>query len=233
LAFYGQYATGVDPVGGLVTLSQANINFELATAQQIEVGVKQSFWGGLGEWTLAVYDIEKKNILSRDPNNSQLTRQIGAQSSRGVEASLGLQLTDTLRYDGNVALLRAQYDEFRVPPPSGSPPGTPPIDYSGNQPVNVTEQVVNGWLTWAFLPKWEAYAGVQWIGTVYNDDANTVKRPPSTVVNLGVSYDVTDKSEVALRVFNVFDEVYATGGGSYEWQLAPPRSAELSYRIKY
>ena len=29
------------------------------------------------------------------------------------------------------------------------------------------------------------------------------------------------------------DEVYAVGGTATEWQLAPPRSAELSYRIKY
>jgi len=234
LAFYGQYATAVDPVGGaLISMNLTNSQYKLSSSQQVEVGVKQSFWGGLGEWTLAAYDIEKSDILSRDPNNSQLTRQIGGQSSRGVEASLGLQLTSTLRYDGSVALLQAQYDEFRVPPPSNSPPGTPPVDYSGNQPVNVPEQVINSWLTWGFMPRWETYAGVQWIGTVYNDDANTVKRPPSTVVNLGISYDVTDKSEIALRVFNAFDEKYATGGGSYEWQLAPPRSAELSYRIKY
>jgi iron complex outermembrane receptor protein len=224
LAFYGQYATGVDPVGGLVTLSQASIDFDLATARQIEIGVKQSFWNGLGEWMLAAYDIEKKNLLSRDPNNSAITRQIGQQSSRGVEASLGVQILESLRYDGNVAVLEARYDDFIGP---GG------VVFTGNQPVNVPEQIVNNWLTWNFLPKWEGYVGVQWIGTVYKDDANLVKRPPSTVVNLGVSYEVTEKSEIALRVFNVFDEVYATGGGSNEWQLAPPRSAELSYRIKY
>jgi iron complex outermembrane receptor protein len=38
---------------------------------------------------------------------------------------------------------------------------------------------------------------------------------------------------VSLRGFNVFDEVYAVSGSNTEWQLAPPRSAELSYRIKY
>jgi len=52
-------------------------------------------------------------------------------------------------------------------------------------------------------------------------------------VNLGVDYDVTENSEIALWVFNAFDEVYAVGGNATEWQLAPPRSAELSYRIKY
>lgn len=223
LAFYGQYATGVDPIGGLITLSQSNAQFELATGRQIEVGVKQSFWDGLGEWTLAFYDIEKKNLLSADPNNSQIVRQVGQQSSRGVELSVALQLTDTLRYEGNVALLKAEYDEFI----SGSD------DFSGNRPNNVPEQVLNSWLTWVFLPDWEARAGVQWVGSIYADSANTYKRPDFTVVNLGLDYHVDDRSTVSLRGFNVFDEVYATGGGSTDWQLAPPRSAELSYRIRY
>lgn len=229
LAFYGQYATGVDPVGGLITLNLSNSQFELATGRQIEIGVKQSFWSGKGEWTLAAYDIEKKNVLSRDPDNSQITRQVGQQSSRGIEASVALQLTDTLRYEGNVAILEAQYDEFRIP----SSGNKPPIDVSGNRPNNVPEQLANSWLTWAFMPRWEARAGVQWVGSMYSDDANKLKRPDYTVVNLGLDYDVTDKSKVSLRVYNVFDEMYALSGDSSQWQLAPPRSAELSYRIKY
>lgn len=224
LAFYGQYATGVDPIGGaILTMSLGNSQYVPTTGRQVEVGVKQSFWQGRGEWTVAFYDIEKNNIVSADPDNSTVPQQIGQQSSRGVEASLGLQLTDTLRYDGNVALLEARYDQFV----SGG------VDYSGNRPTNVPEQIVNSWLTWEFLPRWEGYIGVQWVGSVYSNNANTIKRPDFTVVNLGLSYDVTDTSQISLRAFNVFDEVYTTGGGSTEWQLAPPRSAELSYRIKY
>jgi iron complex outermembrane recepter protein len=228
LAFYGQYSTGVDPIGGaVITLSAANANFELATGRQYEIGVKQAFWNGLGEWTLAAYDIEKQNLPSPDPNDRNIVRQIGAQSSRGIEASVALQVTETLRYEGNVAVLEAQYDQFATIV-SGQL-----VDFSGNRPTNVPQQVINNWLSWAFLPQWEGHLGVQWVGTMYNDDANTVKRPPFTIVNLGVDYDVTENSEIALWVFNAFDEVYAVGGNATEWQLAPPRSAELSYRIKY
>lgn len=228
LALYGQYATGVDPVGGaLVSTSLTNAQFKLATARQIEIGAKRSFADGRGEWTLAAYDIVKNDLLSRDPNNSQIVRQIGQQWSRGIELSFGMQLTSTFRYDGNLAVLEARYDDF-----STEADGVL-VDYTGNRPRNVPEQVINNWLTWNFLPRWETYVGVQWIGSIYNDDANRVKRPASTVVNFGLTYDVTEHGELALRVFNVFDEKYATGGGSYEWQLAPPRTAELSYRIKY
>lgn len=224
LAFYGQYATGVDPIGGLITLSKSNSEFDLATGRQIEIGVKQSFWDGRGEWTFAAYDIEKKNLLSRDPDNPDIVHQIGRQSSRGVEASLALQLTDTLRYEGNVALLEANYDEFI---------GSGGVDYAGKRPRNVPEQIVNSWLTWAFLPDWEARIGAQWVGSVYSDDDNLVERPDFTVVNLGLDYHVDDTSTITLRGYNVFDEVYTTGGSTTEWQLAPPRTAELSCRIKY
>lgn len=228
LAFYGQHATAVDPLGGaLITMSLANSQFELATGRQIEIGAKRTFWEGRGEWTLALYDLEKNNLLSVDPNNSQLVRQVGAQSSRGVELTVGMQLSDRLRWDGNVALLQAHYDEFFTDIDGAV------VDFAGNQPANVPEQVINNWITWKFLPRWETYIGVQWIGEIFNDDANLVARPPSTVVNFGVFYDVTEHGDLAFRVFNAFDEKYATDGGSFQWQLAPPLTAELSYRIKY
>ena len=227
LAFYGQYATGVDPVGGLITLAQSNAQFDLATGRQIEIGVKQTLWGGRAEWTLAGYDIVKRDLLARDPNSSQVVVQVGQQSSRGIEASLALQLTDTLRYEGNVALLEAQYDDF-VQRVNGAA-----VNLAGNRPNNVPEQIVNSWLTWAFLPAWEARIGLNWVGTTFSDDINLMKRPDFTVVNLGLDHKLTETSVLSLRGFNVFDEVYATSGNSTEWTLAPPRSAEISYRIKY
>ena len=226
LVFYGQYSTGIDSLGNLISLSETQLFTEMATGRQYEVGVKQSFWNGLGEWTLAAYDIEKKNLLSRDPNDRNIVRQIGAQSSRGIEASVALQITDSLRYEGNAAVLEAQYDQF-----STTTGGF--VDFAGKRPPNVPQQVVNNWLSWAFMPQWEGHVGVQWVGTMYNDDANLVKRPTYTVVNLGLDYEITEKSEVSVWLFNAFDEVYATGGNATEWQLAAPRSAELSYRIKY
>ena len=92
LAFYGQYSVAVDPVSNLITMTGGNSNFQLSIGKEAEVGVKQSFWGGRGEWTVAGYQIVKNNLLARDPTNPTNTNavQIGQQSSRGVEASVGL-----------------------------------------------------------------------------------------------------------------------------------------------
>jgi iron complex outermembrane receptor protein len=168
------------------------------------------------------HDIEKQNLLSADPDQPLVTRQVGQQSSTASERRSRC-LTDTLRYEGNAAILQARYDQFI----------TGDNDYSGNRPNNVPEQIINNWVSWTFLPQWEAHFGVRWVGHMYGNDSNTYKRSAFTVVNLGLDYEVTEKSEIALRVYNVFDEVYATDGGSTQWQLAPPRTGELVYRIKY
>ncbi|MBR0741826.1 TonB-dependent siderophore receptor [Bradyrhizobium liaoningense] len=227
LAFYGQYATAVDPVGGLISLSSANKNFDLATGRQIEIGVKQSFWGGRGEWTLAGYEIVKNNLLARDPNIPSLTVQVGQQSSRGVEASVGFLLDYGWRIDANTALLRAKYDDFVQAVGGGS------VNYAGNVPVNVPQQVSNIWATWAFAPNWSANAGVQIVGKTYADNANTVTRPAYNIVNAGVQWKPDPNTTVSFRIYNLFDEVYTTSGGTTQWLLGMPRTAQLAVNVKF
>ncbi|MCP3394815.1 TonB-dependent siderophore receptor [Bradyrhizobium sp. CCGB12] len=227
LAFYGQYATAVDPVGGLISLSSANKSFDLATGRQIEIGVKQSFWGGRGEWTLAGYEIVKNNLLARDPNIPSLTVQVGQQSSRGVEASVGFLLDYGWRIDANTAFLRAKYDDFVQAVGGGS------ANYAGNVPVNVPQNVSNIWATWAFAPNWSANAGVQIVGRTYADNANTVTRPAYNIVNAGVQWKPDLNTTVSFRIYNLFDEVYTMSGGTTQWLLGMPRTAQLAVNVKF
>jgi len=227
LAFYGQYATAVDPVGGIISLTAANKNFELATGKQIEIGVKQSFWGGRGEWTLAGYEIVKNNLLARDPDIPSQTVQVGQQSSRGVEASVGFVLDHGWRIDANTALLRAKYDDF-VQSVGGAA-----VNFAGNVPVNVPQTVSNIWATWAFAPNWSANAGVQIVGKTFADNANTVTRPAYNIVNAGVQWKPDRNTTVSFRVYNLFDEIYTTSGGTTQWMLGMPRTAQLAVNVKF
>nr|WP_312016939.1 TonB-dependent receptor [Bradyrhizobium jicamae] len=229
LAFYGQYAVGTDPVTNLISLSATQKTFQLATGRQTEIGVKQSFWGGRGEWTLAGYEIVKNGLLIPDPTNpAGLALQVGQQSSRGVEASVGLVLNDGWRIDANTALLRARYDNF-----SQTVGGTI-VSYAGNVPINVPQQVSNVWLTWDFAPGWTVYGGAQIVGQAYSDLANTIAMPSYTVVNTGVRWKPDDRTTVAFRVYNLFDKVYATVSPyAGQWILGMPRTAELSVNVKF
>lgn len=227
LAFYGQYTVGTDPVGTLITTSAAQKNFGLTTGKQIEVGVKQSFWNGRGEWTLAGYEIVKNNLLAADPINTGRVQQIGQQSSRGIEASLGVVLDYGWRLDANLALLRAKYDD------NPQSVGGVLVNYAGNVPTNVPQQLSNIWATWDFAPNWSVNGGVQIVGKTYADSANTLAIPSYTVVNAGLRWRPDANTTVALRLYNLFDKVYATSGNTDQWTLGMPRTAELSVNVKF
>jgi iron complex outermembrane recepter protein len=227
LALYGQYSTAVDPVGNLITLATTQKDFQLSTGKQAEIGIKQSFWNGRGEWTLAGYQIVKNNLLARDPNNPAVTQQIGQQSSRGVEASIGLVLDHGWRVDANTAWLRAKYDDF-VQSVNGVA-----VNFAGNVPVNVPQQVSNIWLTWAFAPNWSVNGGVQIVGKTFADNANTLAHPAYNLVNAGVQWKPDANTTLSLRVYNLFDTIYATSGGTTQWLLGMPRTAELALNVKF
>ncbi|MCH7786007.1 MAG: TonB-dependent receptor, partial [Chloroflexi bacterium] len=82
----------------------------MATGRQYEIGIKQQFMAGRAEYTLAYFDIEKKDILTRLPA-SAITEQIGQQSSNGFEFTLRINPTDTLSIDFNAAIIEAEFDE--------------------------------------------------------------------------------------------------------------------------
>jgi iron complex outermembrane receptor protein len=229
LAFYGQYATAVDPVTNLISLTATQKTFQLASGKQIEAGVKQSFLGGRGEWALAGYQIVKNNLLVPDPSNpAGLALQVGQQSSRGGEASIGLALNDSWRVDANLALLQARYDNF-TQMVNGKI-----VSYAGNIPKNVPEQVSNVWVTWDFTSDWSAYGGVQIVGRTFSDDANTLRRPGYAVVNSGIRWKPDARTTVAFRLYNLFDTVYATSAPyAGQWLLGMPRTAELSVNVKF
>ncbi len=95
------------------------------------------------------------------------------------------------------------------------------------------QQVSNIWLTWAFAPQWSVNAGVQIVGKTFADNANTLTRPAYTVVNGSLQWKPDARTTMALRVYNLFDTIYATGGPTTQWLLGMPRTAELSLNVKF
>ncbi len=219
---YAQYTRAADPVGGLAFLS--NPDLKLAKGRQIEAGVKKMFWNDTAEWTLAVYDIEKKDLLTRDPLNIGNRIQVGQQSSKGVEATLSLPVTSTLHFDANATILKAEFDEFtdRV---AGMA-----VSREGNVPTNVPERVANATLAWQMMPDWRLNTTMRYVGERYADTANELKLPSYTVTDLSLAWQATADTAVTLRANNVFDKYYFTTA-YYEpnqWHYGAERSYELS-----
>src|SRR3546814_14378579 len=62
--------------------------------------------------TTLVRSIRKKDLVTRDPNDPSLRVQVGSQSSRGLELTVGVELARGWRVDYNGAILDARYDDY-------------------------------------------------------------------------------------------------------------------------
>jgi iron complex outermembrane receptor protein len=225
VSLYVQYSTGVDPLGTLATYTTSKDQYAFTNAKgdQIEAGVKASFLNGRGTATLAAYKIVKKNLVAQRIANGPI-EQIGQRSSKGIEATVSLDLPFGLGIDANGAVLNARYDNFI----SGDEP------YTGNTPPNVPETTANLALRWDATARIQARTELRYVGRTFSDNANRFRMPAYAVVDAGVSYAVTRRVAVDLRVYNLFDKDYATNSYSdQQWVLARPRSVDVALRARF
>ncbi|ADU35900.1 TonB-dependent receptor [Variovorax paradoxus] len=225
-SLYAQYATAADPPSGVLsTASFADVrnNSELTTGRQVEIGTKLDFWQGKGTATLAAYGIRRKNIATQDPNNSTLTVLVGEQSSKGVELALGLQPTRQWSLQGNLTYVDARYERFT----QGG------VSLAGRTPTNTPAMVANLWVSYAFTPRLEASVGVRHVSKVYADAANTANWPGYTLLDLGLSWKVSNTVAVVGRIRNATDRIHALNVGSTFAYLGAPRTADVSLRVAF
>ncbi|NHZ64110.1 TonB-dependent receptor [Massilia genomosp. 1] len=223
---YVQYASAADPPSGVLsTASFADVrnNSELTTGRQREVGAKLDFWQGKGSATVAAYRIERKNIATQDPDNSALTVLVGEQSARGVELSLGLQPTRQWSIQGNLTRVDAQYEQYR----QGG------VSLAGKTPTNTPRTVANLWLGYAVTPGIKASMGLRHVGGVYADAANSIDWPAYTLLDLGLSYQLSRDMALVGRVRNAGDRVHAVNLSAGMAYLGAPRTADLALRVAF
>ncbi|QXI36659.1 TonB-dependent receptor [Pseudomonas xantholysinigenes] len=224
LSLYGQYSTSEDGVGDLLTLRPED-RLELTEAKQTELGLKQRFWDGRGEWTLAAYHIVKKKLPVYDVV-SKRSQQAGQQTSDGLEASLELALGNQWQVSANAALVRAKYDDFL------QRSGGVVYDRAGNRPQDVPHRTANLWLSKGFGQAVDAGIGLRYVDARYTSAANDAQVPGYTVVDANLGWQVLPDVRLGLQLNNLFDRQYAQSSYSGEqWLLGAPRSyfATLDY----
>ncbi|MBP5104636.1 TonB-dependent receptor [Pseudomonas protegens] len=219
-SLYGQYSTSTDGVGGLISLSKSQQQFDLSSARQTEIGLKQMFWDQRGEWTLAAYHIVKKKLLTDVPGDPDLKQQVGQQSSNGLEASLDLQLPRAWQLQANVAIVRARYDDFQQDVDGVQ------VSRDGKRPVDVPRRTANLWLSKALDDDLRAGAGVRYVDARYADMANRNQLPSYTVVDAALSWKALPSTTLGLQLNNLFDRQYAQSqyNDGQQWILGEPRS---------
>jgi len=201
--------------------------FDLSKGEQWEVGSKFDFLDGRGAATVALYQIVRKDFAVRDSANPNLTVQAGQQTSRGIELSGRLQVTAKLLAEANYAYVDAEYDEFNEAVNGVS------VSRKGNAPVNVPANVGNLWLTYSFTPAWSAGVDGRYVGSVYADNANTLKAPAYTLFGAFARYRLDEHTTVTGRVRNLTDEVYAKQAYGLQYYMGAPRTFEVAVDMRF
>jgi iron complex outermembrane recepter protein len=223
LALYAQYAVASDPVNSLSSIAANQQGFHLSPGRQVEGGVKQRLFSGRAEWTVAMYNLTKKGLLTPAVTNPTLTDQVGQQSSHGVEGSLAIT-AGQLRFNVNGTVLKARFDDFNAAV------GPSVVQLAGRVPLSIPEQSANFIVFWNPGAKWEARSVTRFVGRRFADNINTASAimPSYRVVDLGLRWIARPNMSFDARLDNAFDEVYADSGTTTQWLLGQPRSATVS-----
>lgn len=218
LSLYGQYSTSEDGVSDLVTLSPSQQNFDLTEAKQTEFGLKQLFWDGRGEWTLAAYHIVKKKLLVSNPV-THLKEQAGQQTSDGLEATLELALANQWQVSANASVVRAKYDDFDQVVNGQT------VSYAHNRPSNVPRRTANLWVSKGLEHGVDLGMGLRYVDERYANTANTQTVPGFTVVDANLGWQVLADVRLGLQLNNLLDRRYAaTAHSGEQWIMGEPRS---------
>lgn len=225
VTLYGQWSKALEAPSQIVTLTEAQRNFDLTQGRQWEAGVKADLPWSLGEITLAYFDIVRSDILTRDPLDSTLTVQIGEQSSDGFELAVALRPHPQWAIDASLSLLDARFDEFNERVAGVG------VSRAGNLPPDVAEKLGDVWVTFYPSRQWRLAASAEYVGPRTANNANSITMDSYTTLGASISRTAFG-GELTLRGRNLTDEVYANrsyGNNGSQFLLGEPRAVELSW----
>ena len=217
---YAQYATGAThPSGSIVRVVKRNRELGFTETELIEVGIKQGLLDDRLHWTVALFDIVKNDLIEDHPDSADRDAKIviPEKTSAGVEFSLTYAATNALKLTANAALV----DVDRTV--SGG--------FWGGD-VEAPEATYNLGLAWAPLDRLQLLADARYVGERWNPD-NTM--PPYMVVDTSARWRFNEDLSIALRIDNLFDELYASSPYYLAdmWLVGKPRTCNVSLDYRF
>jgi len=217
-SLYASVARGFRPNSGI---GIDNTSFQAEDSRSREVGAKVETLGGLAA-TLALYRIEKRNVLTVNPLNTDFALPAGEVASKGVELDVSGRVRRGLRISAAYA-----YTDARVTRGDNT-------IRTGSRFPNVPRQS-GSLLVVAGDERTSLGAGLAHVGERYGDVATSsdFRLPAYTTARLLAAYAPDKRWRLALNVDNLFDRRYFASSYSRLW-VAPgstrSASATLSYR---
>ncbi|QGZ38048.1 TonB-dependent siderophore receptor [Pseudoduganella flava] len=216
LSLYGSAARGFRPNSGI---GIDNTAFPAEKSLSYELGAKVETSALAG--TLAVYRIEKKNVLTTNPVNTDYALPAGEVASKGIELDVSGELRRGVRLSGAYA-----YTDARVTRGDNA-------IRTGSRFPNVPRHSAN-----LLLVAGNAHAsiggGLAYVGERYGDVAasSDFRLPGYTTARLLASWMPAPHWRVGVNVDNLFDRRYYASSYSRLW-VAPGSTRTISASAAY
>lgn len=223
---FGQFSSAGAPVATLLLISQANAAFRLTTGRSWEGGVKSTLAGGRVDATASLFTITQDDIVTRDPENVNLSVQGGTQASTGVELSVAADVTRGLRVDASAAFLDARFESLLE---AGG------ISRAGNVPPTVPERTARLWASYRIRDTPLTIAGgVRHQGRLFANNANSTEIAGFTLLDAQATWRI-GSGEITVRGRNLTDTLYADwiGASPNQVLLGAPRTVDVTWLVRF
>ena len=223
---YSSYAEGFRPNPGLDADRNA---FEPEETTSFEIGAKWENIAKRFSGNLALFDAEKTNVLTAEPDTG-LSATLGKVESQGVEFNLNTVLTDNTSIEFAYAYTNARTandvinSDWGVPIPKGS------------RLINIADHIGHISLKHqTSLMGKETYLAttINYIGDRLGEttDANYIL-PSYTLVNVSAVVELNNQLSLRLDINNLLDEAYFENSYHKLWTM-PGSPINYSASVKY
>jgi len=161
-----------------------------------ELGIRGS--SDLADYSVALYQMEKDNVIYRDTEFFNVSD--GRTEHLGVEAQLGIAITEQIEFDLAATYARHRYRQGNF---------AQSVDIGGNDMDTAPRYFGNARLSWRASDQTRLELEWQLMGDYFLDPQNLHSYPGHSVFNLRASYRLSGKFNLYARLLNITDRAYA------------------------
>ncbi|MFW0741919.1 TonB-dependent siderophore receptor [Aliarcobacter butzleri] len=198
--------------------------FEPEKGVSVETGLKFESEDKKTGGTLSLYQIEKKNVLTKDPNDDLFSIAAGKVRSKGIEFDFNGKITDNIKANFNYTYTDAKVVEDST--------------YEGKELLNIPKHTSSVLLMWedtlSLNSSYGIGTGVTYVGRKAGNVNNDFYLPDYTTAKIVSYYKVNKELNFSLNIDNLFDKEYIASSYDRSWlTVGNPRTATLSMTYKF
>ena len=202
LFFYASYSQSFFPNNTLSITEEGEL-LDPEEGEQFEVGVKAELLEGRLGITLALFDITRKNVAARDPDNIDFVIPIGEQTSSGFELVVQGEILPGWNVVASYGSLNSEITESSGVFPEGATPGNAPENTAS---LFTTYEIQEGALAGLGFG-----LGLFFVDDRFGNDLNTFELNSYLRTDASVFYR-RDRWRAGLNFRNIFDVDYFESG---------------------